>query len=156
MSSLTAKADSEAGTDVLPAPPEGPVVIVDDDTADALMAEGVIDELEPHFPVQILTSGEDLIAYLRGEGLYADREQYPVPGLVLLDLKMPGMDGFDVLEWLKDHSEFAIAPVVVLSGCTDMAGQVTRAYQLGAHSFLPKPVQLADIQSVLSVLKISI
>jgi CheY-like chemotaxis protein len=135
---------------------EGPVVIVDDDSSDALLAEGVIDELQPRFPVQILTSGEDLVAYLQGEGLYQDRSHYPSPGLVLLDLKMPKMDGFAVLEWLKSHPQHADVPIVVLSGCVDMAGQVTRAYQLGAHSFLPKPVQQQDIQSILSLLKISI
>jgi CheY-like chemotaxis protein len=137
-------------------PREGPVVIVDDDASDALLAEGVIDELEPRFPIQILTSGEDLVAYLQGDDLYHDRSRYPYPGLVMLDLKMPKMDGFEVLQWFKDHPEHAEVPIVVLSGCVDMAGQVTRACQLGAHSFLPKPVQLQDIQSILSLLKISI
>jgi len=135
---------------------EGPVVIVDDDTADALMAEGVIDELQLMFPAQILTCGEDLIAYLQGEGLYQDRSRYPYPALVLLDLNMPKMDGFEVLQWLKGHPEHAAIPIVVLSGRFDMPGQVTRAYQLGAHSFLPKPILLQDIQSILSHLKISI
>jgi CheY-like chemotaxis protein len=135
---------------------EGPVIIVDDNASDALLTEEVIDELEPRFPVEILTSGEDLVAYLQGDDLYHDRSQYPYPGLVLLDLKMPKMDGFEVLQWLKDHPEHAEVPIVVLSGFVDMAGQVTKAYQLGAHSFLPKPVQQEDIQSILSLLKISV
>jgi CheY-like chemotaxis protein len=135
---------------------DGPVVIVDDDPYDALLAEGVIDELEPMFPVQILSSGEDLIAYLQGEDLYRDRSRFPYPGLVLLDLKMPKMDGFEVLQWVKDHPEHSKVPIVVLSGCIGMAAQVTRACQLGALSFLPKPVQQQDIQSILALLKISI
>jgi CheY-like chemotaxis protein len=135
---------------------EGPVVIVDDDTSDALLAQGVIDELEPRFPVQILNSGEDFVAYLQGTDLYQDRSKYPYPGLVLLDLKMPRMDGFEVLQWLKDHPEHAEVPIVVLSGTTGMSGHVTRAYQLGAHSFLLKPVQQQEIQAVLSLLKIRI
>jgi CheY-like chemotaxis protein len=135
---------------------EGPVIIVDDDASDAMMAESIIDELQPRFPVQILTSGEDLVAYLQGNDLYHDRIHYPLPGLVLLDLKMPKMDGFAVLEWLKGHPEHAAIPIVVLSGLADMVEQVTRAYQLGAHSFLPKPVQQQDIQSILSLLKVSI
>lgn len=135
---------------------EGPVVIVDDDPYDAVLAEGVVDELQPRFPIQILTSGDDLVAYMQGDGLYHDRAHYPLPGLILLDLNMPKMDGFEVLEWFKAHPEYAEIPRVVLSGCADMAAQVTRAYQLGAHSFLPKPVQLQDIQSILAVLKISV
>jgi len=135
---------------------EGPVLIVDDDSSDALLTEGVIDELPPRFPAQIVTSGEDLVAYLQGEGLYSDRGRYPSPGLVLLDLKMPRMDGFMVLDWLKKHPEHAGVPIVVLSGFADLVEQVTRAYGQGAHAFLPKPVQLQDIRSILSLLKITI
>jgi len=156
-STTTENAGATAGADVAAQTArEGPVIIVDDDPYDALQSEGVIDELQPKFPVQILTSGEDLVAYLQGDGLYKDRIHYPLPGLVLLDLKMPRMDGFAVLEWLKVHPEYVEIPVVVLSGFVDMASQVTRAYQLGAHSFLPKPVQLQDIRSILSLLKTSI
>jgi CheY-like chemotaxis protein len=146
---------ASAGKPAAP-PREGPVVIVDDDPADAMAAEGVLDELQPKLPIQILTSGEDLVAYLQGRGLYHDRGHYPYPGLILLDLKMPKMDGFAVLDWLKAHPEYADVPVVVLSGFADMVEQVTRAYTMGAHSFLPKPVQLQDMKSILSILKISI
>ncbi len=135
---------------------DGPVLIVDDDPYDAITAEGVVGDLGPVFPVQILTSGEDLIAYLQGENIYHDRAQFPYPGLILLDLKMPSMDGFEVLQWLKDHPEHSKVPVVVLSGLAGMAGLVTKAYQLGAHSFLPKPVQAQDIQSILSIMKMSV
>jgi CheY-like chemotaxis protein len=135
---------------------EGPVLIVDDDPYDAMLTEGVIDELRPRFPMQILTSGEDLVAYLQGEDLYQDRSRYPSPGLILLDLKMPRMDGFAVLEWLKSHPEHAEIPIVVLSGFVGMVEQVTKAYGQGAHAFLTKPVQLGDIHSILSLLKISI
>ena len=135
---------------------EGPVVVVDDDISDAMFAEEVVDDLQPKFPVQILTSGEDLITYLQGENLYRDRSLYPYPGLVLLDLLMPKMDGYAVLQWIMDHPQYADVPVVVLSGGVGMAGQVTKACQLGARTFLPKPVQSQDIQSIVSLLKISI
>jgi CheY-like chemotaxis protein len=133
-----------------------PVVIVDDEACHAMLAEGVFDELRPGFPVHILTSGQDLVAYLEGEDLYRNRSQYPYPSLVLLDLKMPKMDGFEVLRWLKTHPKHSEIPVVVLSGVAGMAEQVTRAYRMGAHSFLPKPVQHRDVKSVLSLLKISV
>jgi len=71
-------------------------------------------------------------------------------------LKMPKMDGFEVLQWIKDHSQHAEVPIVVLSAYVDMPAQVTRASRLGAQSFLPKPVQLQDIQSILYLLQVSI
>jgi CheY-like chemotaxis protein len=132
------------------------VLIVDDDPYDAVLAEGVVGELNPRFPTQLLTSGDDLVAYLQGDDLYHDRSRYPLPGLILLDLRMPRMDGFAVLEWFKANPQHADVPVVVLSGFVGMVEQVTKAYGQGAHAFLTKPVQLADMQSVLSLLKISI
>jgi CheY-like chemotaxis protein len=135
---------------------QGPVIIVDDETCHAMLAEGIIDELRPGFPVHILTSGEDLIAYLLGEDLYRDRSQYPYPSLVLLDLNMPKMDGFEVLQWLKTQPKHAAIPVVVLTGVAGISGQVTRACQMGASSFLPKPVQRPDVTCVLSLLGILI
>jgi len=156
MNSIMEDASMVAAKDGMTQPCDGPVLIVDDDPYDAITAEGVVGDLNPILPVQILTSGEDFIAYLQGENIYHDRKQFPYPGLVLLDLKMPRMDGFAVLQWLKDHPEHAKVPVVVLSGLAGMAGLVTKAYQLGAHSFLPKPVQAQDIQSILQLLKISV
>jgi CheY-like chemotaxis protein len=158
MYSTVSNADAahEGGAVTQYSPGEGPVVIVDDNASDALQTEEVIRELEPAFPAQILTSGEDLAAYLQGEGLYKDRGRYPYPGLVLLDLKMPKMDGFAVLEWIKEHPEHANVPIVVLSGFAGMVEQVTRAYSQGAHAFLPKPVQLDDMQSIFTLLKIPI
>jgi CheY-like chemotaxis protein len=77
--------------------------------------------------------------YLSGEGRYANRAEYPLPALVLLDLKMPGMDGFEVLRWIRQQPGIRGLRVVVLSG-SDAMQDVNLAYQLGANSFLIKPV----------------
>jgi len=135
---------------------EGSVVIVDDSIGDAMSTEEVIDVLQPQFQTQILTSGEELLDYLQGNGLFSDRSRYPYPVLVLLDLEMRGMNGFEVLQWIKDNPAHAEVPIVVLSRWFNMAQGVTRACQLGALSFLPKPVQPQDIQGVLSLLNISV
>lgn len=133
-----------------------PVIIVDDDPDAAVRTENVIAKLPPTCPVRVLNSGEDLVGYLQGEDLYSDQGGHPYPALVLLDLEMPGMNGFEVLHWLRDHPEHADLPVVVLSGWYELSQLATRACQLGARSFLPKPVQLHDIRGVLAVLNISI
>jgi len=94
-------------------------------------------------PVQAVPDGLEAIAYLTGEGKYADRKQYPMPALLLLDLKMPNKDGFEVLEWLRHQPELRHLRVVVLT-TSDRIFDVQRAYELGAHSFLTKPLDLRD------------
>lgn len=132
------------------------VVVVDDDPHGAVRTEDVIGVLEPRCQVRILTSGEDLVSYLEGGDLYSDRSSFPYPSLVLLDLDMPAMNGLDVLQWLTTRPEHTGVPVVVLSEWYELSLQVTKAWQLGARSFLPKPIQPHDVQGVLAVLNISI
>ena len=88
-------------------------------------------------PVQSVRSGEEAVAYLSGEGKYANRTEYPLPVLVLLDLKMPGMDGFEFLTWIRQQEGIRGLPVVVLTSSSELA-DVNRAYKLGANSFFVK------------------
>ena len=90
-------------------------------------------------PLQVVRDGEELIAYLEGEGKYANRDEYPLPDLLLLDLKMPRKDGFEVLAWIRKHPTLRSLPVVVLTSSENMR-DVNNAYQLGANSFLVKPM----------------
>jgi len=134
---------------------KGPVVIVDADIGDALHAEEVIAALYPSLPVQLLTFGEDLTAYLQGEDLYKDRSRYPYPCLIVLDLKQPKTDGFRVLHWIRGHPEHGGVPIVALCDEARMTEHGSLAYQLGACHVLPKPVQQRDIQHTFTYLKIS-
>jgi len=95
--------------------------------------------LHPKPLVQTVTSGQDLKDCLDGQGRFADREAFPYPSLIMLDLRMPAMDGFEVMAWLKSHSLHAAIPVIVLSAF-DQQQNIRRAYQLGARTFLSKPV----------------
>jgi CheY-like chemotaxis protein len=94
-------------------------------------------------PLQVVNDGQEAIAYLAGEGIYADRSLYPFPGLLLLDLKMPNRDGFDVLKWLRHERRLPQLRIVVLT-TSDRVFDMQRAYELGAHSFLTKPVDFRD------------
>jgi CheY-like chemotaxis protein len=94
-------------------------------------------------PLQVVNDGQEAIAYLAGEGIYADRSLYPFPGLLLLDLKMPNRDGFDVLKWLRHERHLPQLRIVVLT-TSDRVFDMQRAYELGAHSFLTKPVDFRD------------
>jgi|SRR5665213_575217 len=135
-----------------PEQPKGTILIVDDDADDALLTQRAIRKLAAHFRAQIVNSGEKLISYLQGESDFSDRNKHPYPILVLLDLKMPEMDGFEVLHWLRDHPPHSYIPVVVLTGAGEFQ-LVRRAYSMGARSFLTKPLQADDFESTLQRLQ---
>jgi CheY-like chemotaxis protein len=86
--------------------------------------------------------------YLEGKGEFADRDKYPLPSILLLDLRMPDIDGFDVLEWIKGQPHLSNILIVVLSAY-DGIREVTHAYSLGAKSFLVKPLNRLDVQNLL-------
>lgn len=103
-------------------------------------------------PLFVVENGEEAVAYLTGEGKFANRNEYPLPTLLLLDLKMPRKDGFEVLEWIRKQPTLAALRVVVLT-TSDRILDVNRAYQLGANSFLTKPVDFRDFVQLSSAIK---
>ena len=80
-------------------------------------------------PFYVVRNGEEAIDYLKGEGPFANREEYPLPDLLLLDLKMPRIDGFGVLEWIRATPSMASLRVIVLTSSENL-NDVNRAYQL--------------------------
>jgi len=119
---------------------------VDDDLDDARLALRTLTRLNVKNPIHALRNGEELIAYLRGEEQYQDRAAFPYPAMILLDLKMPGVDGFDILKWLLAHPSHQSVPVIVLSGACEL-NEVNRAYQLGARTFFTKPIRAIDFEN---------
>src|SRR5579864_3860603 len=121
--------------------PKSTVLLVENNPDDARLAELAFEKAQvPHLLV-IVSDALEATLYLKGKGRYADRDRFPFPRLVLLDLGMPGVSGFEFLERLRQDPESSSLPVVILSG-SDYLRDVTRAYQLGASSFLVKPSQL--------------
>jgi CheY-like chemotaxis protein len=130
----------------------GTVLIVDDDVNDAAAARRMIEESSSKLLTRTLHSGQELISCLRGEREYSDRTEFPYPTFILLDLKMSGMDGFDVLCWLRHHAPHGYVPVIVLTGLGEVQMAV-RAYALGARSFLNKPLQAQDLDNLVQKLQ---
>jgi CheY-like chemotaxis protein len=112
----------------------------------ALKKSGVLN------PIFVLRDGEEAIAYLRGEGKFADRYQYPLPGLLLLDLKMPKVDGFEVLQWIRQQPGLSRLRIVILT-TSDDPHDINRAYELGANSFIVKPLDKQHFLEVTNAIK---
>lgn len=103
-------------------------------------------------PMHVARSAEEAMAYLSGEGRFRSRAEFPLPALVLLDLKLPGMSGFELLKWIRQQPGLSLLRVVVLTS-SDSMRDVNQAYQLGANSFLVKPVdfeRFVEISQALS------
>src|SRR5256885_235495 len=111
------------------------VLLAEDDPDDILLTQIAFEKARLANPLQVVRDGEEAIAYLKGDGKYANRERFPKPILLLLDLKMPKVNGFQVLEWLRTQPGLAALPVAIMTS-SDHDPDVTRAYGLGADSYL--------------------
>lgn len=114
------------------------LLIVEDDDNDFLFLERALAIEKFGAQVQRACDGAEAIEYLAGENDFANRDNHPLPQLIVLDLKMPRRNGFDVLAWMREHSELETLPVVVFSSSEEPA-DVEKAYELGAAGFLVKP-----------------
>ena len=114
-------------------------LLVEDIEDDAVLIKRAFERAGVKNPLFRVKSGTEAIAYLSGEPPYVDRVNYPLPVIVLLDIKLPLVDGFEVLQWIRKQQQFARLCVVMLTS-SDEIRDVNRAYQLGATSFLVKPL----------------
>lgn len=115
------------------------ILHVDDDANDALLFKHACRAANFTCGVECASDGEIAIAYLKGDEPYANRERYPLPNLVLLDLKMPRKTGFEVLEWLRVQRLLRRMIVFVLTSSRHQE-DIDRAYELGVNGYLVKPV----------------
>src|SRR5438552_3547618 len=120
------------------------ILLVEDRQDDILLIRRAFQKAYINNPLQVVRDGEEAIAYLSGEGKYSNRAEYPLPDLVLLDLKMPRVDGFGVLKWIRAQPGLKGLRVIVLTSSADMR-DVNTAYNLGANSFLVKPMDFEDV-----------
>jgi CheY-like chemotaxis protein len=117
------------------------ILLIEDTTDDALLMKRAFSKAGIGNRVHITTSGKEAIEYLTGAGPFADRQSFPLPELILLDLQMPEMHGLKVLEWIRSQPQFRSTVVVVLSSSRQV-GDIQLAYKLGSNSYLIKPPTL--------------
>ena len=115
------------------------VLHIDDDPNDTELLRAATRRAKTQFNLHNVEDGESAMAYLNGAGRYADRSLYPIPALILLDLKMPRVTGLEILRWIREHPECGQLPVVVLSG-SELHEDIRQAYEKGANSYLVKPL----------------
>jgi CheY-like chemotaxis protein len=128
---------------------EATVLLCEDDPDDVLLTQIAFEKARLANPLQIARDGEEAIAYLNGDGRFAERARFPLPILVLLDLKMPKLDGFHVLQWLRSQRELDRLAVAIMTS-SDHDPDISRAYELGADSYLIKP---PDAEALLALVQ---
>lgn len=124
------------------------VLLVEDDPNQVfLMRRALAKANLPAEALQVAADGDEAIAYLRGDGEFADRSQFPLPCFLLLDLHMPKRSGLEVIEWMRDQEMLKLIPIVVLTSSTS-AEDVEHAYARGANSYLNKPTEFSGLQQL--------
>jgi CheY-like chemotaxis protein len=114
------------------------ILVVEDDANDIVLLKRAFSKGGPDIPLQFVRDGQEAVNYLKGIDKFSDRNLHPLPTLLLLDLKLPGMDGFDVIRWVRTESEVRTVPIVVLSS-SGARSDISRAHELGANAYHVKP-----------------
>jgi len=127
------------------------ILIADDDPEDRMLVKEALEESRLKNKMAFVENGEELLDYLQNQGKFADKEAYPIPGLILLDLNMPKKDGREALKEIKADPHLRIIPIVVLT--TSKAEEdILRTYNLGVSSFIAKPVTFSGLVDAMRTL----
>ena len=115
-----------------------PILIAEDDENDVIILERALRQVGFQNPFYVCRDGAEVVSYIRGLGDFSDRAKFPFPRILITDLKMPKMDGLQLLKWLHDHPECNVIPRIVLTASRQVS-DIQEAYKLGANSYLVKP-----------------
>jgi len=127
------------------------IMVIEDDPNDQFLMVQAFRKIGVTDPIQVVSDGSEAIAYMMGEGKYADRQKYAYPTFIITDLKMSNADGFAVLEFLKSNPEWKVIPTIVLSASSDL-DDIKKSYMLGASSYHVKPQGSEDLKNQLAVI----
>jgi CheY-like chemotaxis protein len=124
------------------------ILVADDSADDRLLVGEALAQAGVCCRVEMVADGQKALDYVRGAGEYQDRQRYPVPEVLLLDLKMPVKDGFQTLEEVKADDHWRLLPVVIFSA-SSLPADIEKAYRLGANAYLAKPSSLAELVTLM-------
>jgi CheY-like chemotaxis protein len=128
------------------------ILIADDDAQDTLLIRMAVQRAGLALRLESVADGEQAIDYLMGREGYSDRKTHPLPSMMLLDLKMPRLSGFDVLDFVRQQPGLRQLPIIIFSSSDDPK-DVRRAYDAGANSYLCKPHSNGDLAALLKALE---
>lgn len=128
------------------------ILIVEDEEDDVLFLTSAFKKAGVASPIHVARHGQEALDYFQGAGLFADREAYPIPYLVLLDLKLPYVMGLDVLRWIRSRSEFDSTIVIPLTS-SQHHEDIAAAYSAGANAYLVKPNGYEDLQVLVRAIR---
>lgn len=126
------------------------ILLVEDSEDDVFFMKRALKLAGIPNPVQVVMDGQAALDYLAGEGLYADRVRFPLPALVLLDLRLPLVPGLDVLKWMRSQPRLCCVPVVVLTSSRQDV-DIQRTYSIGGNSFLVKPSDASELVAMVKI-----
>jgi CheY-like chemotaxis protein len=129
------------------------ILLVEDTHSDVLLIRRAFLRANIVNSLEVISDGDTAVSYLAGEGIYRDRDRYPLPGLILLDLKLPRRSGAEVLTWLRQQPILKRLPVVALTSSREYA-DVNRLYDLGVNAYIVKPVAFDDLVELMRILNI--
>ncbi len=132
--------------------PQATVLYVEDEEFDAMFMRRAFERMGLTGSLKVVADGQQAIDYLAGNGAYADRREHPLPAVILLDLKLPVLSGFEVLGWLRQQPGLRNLPVVVFSS-SDQPEDQAMASELGANDFVQKPSSALEFPRVVERLK---
>jgi len=128
------------------------VLLVEDDLNDIFIVKRAFKMADIHTPLQVVTDGQEAVSYLRGDGKYADRNAYPIPRLIVMDIRMPRKTGFEVLEWVKTNRQpLRRIPIVIVSS-SENPEDINRAYELGANAYMVKPMNFREVEHLFATI----
>jgi two-component system response regulator len=126
------------------------ILQVDDDANDIFMLQHAMKKVGVTNPIQVATDGQEAIDYLQGAGKFADRERFPFPCLLLMDLKLPYVMGLNVLRWIRTQSGSPLIVVMLTASAEDV--DIAEAYRLGVNAFLTKPSEASKLEDMVKAI----
>ncbi len=124
------------------------ILLVEDNNADVKIALRAFSNSKLKNEMYVVNDGEEALAFIYHQGKYADKEKFPVPDLILLDIKLPKLNGFQLLERLKQDLQYNFIPVIMLTSSKNEE-DIARSYRGGAASYIPKPINYDEFVKVI-------